>query len=261
MGHVLVQEGVVEGLHHQLIHQLLQGSQVADHAGAGIDRATDGHIQQVVVAMAMGPGALAVDGLVLLLAEFRPGQAMGCGEVGANGQESFHGVADNVGPERVGFVEAQAHQWQLRRQPAPDAKNQGFGGRQHARGLAEIELGPGSIEVLEIQLGGHLLADGVLDVGEVEHHPIGIEGTAHRHDQRVVVTVARGQAAGTETSLIVFRAQLRQPVTVAGAEGGAPGDHTGATLAVGTNGGRRRIRRGRRHHRRCHDSARREAAS
>ena len=71
--HVLVQKGVVEGLHHQVVDELLQGRQITDHAGAGIDGAADGYVEQVVVAVAMGAGALAVDGFVFALGELRPG--------------------------------------------------------------------------------------------------------------------------------------------------------------------------------------------
>ena len=124
---------------------------------------------------------------------------------------------------------------------------------------------PGVVEIAEIERGGYLRTDGVLHLREVEHHAVGIEAAAHGHDQLIVVAVARGQAAGAEAGLVLFGAELRQPVAVAGTEGGSAGDHTGATLAVepllGASGhggdrvGGRRTHRRRRHHGRCHDSA------
>jgi hypothetical protein len=77
-------------VHHQIVDQALQGGQITHHAGAGIDAAAHGDIQQIVVAMAMGPGALAVNRLVFSLAELGPGQTVGSGEVGADREEGFH---------------------------------------------------------------------------------------------------------------------------------------------------------------------------
>ena len=37
--HVLVEEGVIKGFDHQVVHQLLQGRQITDHARAGINGA------------------------------------------------------------------------------------------------------------------------------------------------------------------------------------------------------------------------------
>ena len=257
MGHVLVEEGVVKGLHHQVLHQLLEHGQVRHHAGAPIDPAAHGDIEQVVVAVAIRPGALAVDRLVVGLAQLGAGEAMGGGEMGADRQEGFHGVVEHIGPEGGGFVEAQAHQGQVRRQALPDRQHQGFGGGQAPVGPLQVEVGPHLIEEAEIQLAGHFAADGVLHVREVQHHAIAIEATAHGHDQLVVVAVAGGQAAGAKAAGVRFGVQFRQPVAVAGAEGGPAGDHAGAPLAMGAEGGRR----GRRQHGRGHRSARHEATS
>jgi len=152
MGHILVEEGVIEGLHHQIVHQLLQHGKVTDHAGARIDRPPHRDIEQVVVAMAVGAGALAVDLLVLGLGELGAGQPVGGSEVGANREEGFHGVVEQVGPEGGLFVEAQTDQGQMRRQALPDGLEQGFGGGQSAFGPAEIELGPAVVEEAKVEL-------------------------------------------------------------------------------------------------------------
>ena len=259
MGHVLVEEGVVEGLHHQLIDQALQGGEVADHAGAGIDRTAHADLQHVVVAMTMGPGALAVNSVVLFGAQLGPRQAMGRREMGLDGEERFHGIAEHIGPELVGFVKAQPHQRQVGLKATPDRQGEGFGGGQDPAGLLQVEFRPGLVEEAEIELGGHLLADGVLHIREVEHHAVGIERATHRHDQLVVVAVAGSQAAGTKASLVVSGAELGQPIAVAGTETGAARDHTRATGAMGVeirpsccrNGGHR-ARRRRRHGGRSH---------
>ena len=155
-GHVLVEEGVVKRLHHQIVHQLLEDSQIADHPGTGIDRTAHGHIEQVVVAMAMGAGALAVDRLVVRLGQLGPRQAMGGGEMGADREEGFHGIGQHIGPEVGGFKQAQAHQGQLGGQAAPDRQAKGLGGGQASLGEGEVKVGPGLVEKPEIQLGRHL---------------------------------------------------------------------------------------------------------
>ena len=103
----------------------------------------------------MGAGALAVDGVVLLGGELRPGEAVGRGEVGADREEGFHGVVEHVGPESGLFVEAQGHQGQMGSQAAPDRQAEALGGGEHPRRMLEIELRPGLIEAAEVELAGH----------------------------------------------------------------------------------------------------------
>ena len=119
-------------------------------------------------------------------------------------------------------------------QAGPDGSAERLGGGQAALGPAQVEVGPGFIEEAEIELVGDLGANGVLHLREVEHHAVGIERAAHGHDQLIVVAVARGEGAGPEAGPVVVVAELRQPVAVAGAEGGPAGDHTGPALAMGT---------------------------
>ncbi len=56
--------------------------------------------------MAMGPGALAIDLLVLFLTQLWSRQAMGCREMGADGEKCVHGISEIVGPEARLFVKA-----------------------------------------------------------------------------------------------------------------------------------------------------------
>ena len=122
-------------------------------------------------------------------------------------------------------------------------------------GRLRVEFRPGLVQAAEIELGGDLLADGVLHIREVQHHAVGIEPAAHGHDQLVVVAMARGHAAGAELCGVLLRGQLRQPIAVAGTERGPARDHAWASLAVGCIGDDgHRARRRRRHHWRSHDS-------
>ena len=56
--------------------------------------------------MAVRPRALAVNLLVFFLTQLRTSQAVGCSEVGTNGEECIHGISEIVGPEARLFVEA-----------------------------------------------------------------------------------------------------------------------------------------------------------
>ncbi len=82
----------------------------------------------------MGTGAFAVDALVLLLAQFRPGQTMRSGEVGPNGQKGVHGMSEVVGPEARLFVEAQRRDRQVGAETLPDHPHQRLGGGKTAGG-------------------------------------------------------------------------------------------------------------------------------
>ena len=82
--HILVQKGVIKRLNNQIIDQPLQGRQIANHSGAGVDSPTNRDIHQIVVTMAMGPSALAVDLLVFFLTQLRTGQTVRRCEVGTN---------------------------------------------------------------------------------------------------------------------------------------------------------------------------------
>ena len=62
----------------------------------------------------MGPGALAIDGFVLALAQLLTGQAVGRRKVSADGEEGFHVIAEVIGPEGGLFKQAQAAQRQMR---------------------------------------------------------------------------------------------------------------------------------------------------
>ena len=231
-GHILVEESVVEGLDHQIINQALQGRQVTDHAGAGIDLTAHGHVHQVVVAMAMGTCALAVDRFVLFLTEFRTGQSVSGGEVGADGEEGVHGMSEIVGPKARLFVEAQRRDRQMRAEALPDHPHQGLGGGEATFRGGNVKFRPGLIEEAEIELARHLVADGVLHLREVEHHAVGVQTTSHGDNQLVVVPMARSQSAGPETGGIVIGRQFWQPIAMAGTETGPPGDDTTTTLAV-----------------------------
>ena len=203
MLHVLVQEGVIEGLHHQIVHQALKSSQIADHAGAWINLTSHSHIHQVVVAMAIGAGTLAIDRLVFRLRKLRARQTVGCSEVGANGDESVHAVSEVISPEALGFMQPQCDQGEVWRQSLPNHPHKSFGGGEAALGLAKIKFWPSLIEEAEVELPRHLRADGMFDIREVEHHAIRIESPSHRHDQLVVVTMAWRDRARTEAGGVV----------------------------------------------------------
>ena len=110
------------------------------------------------------------------------------------------------------------------------------GGQSGLLAAFHIELRPGGVEAAEIQLLGHLGADCMLHIGQVEHHAVGIEPAFHGHDQLVVVAMAWRLSAGAKTLLIFSGAQLRQGIEMARTKGGPARDHAGPALAVGGRG-------------------------
>ena len=229
VGNVLVQEGVVKGLGHHVPHHLLQHSQVTEHAGALVHSPLDGHLQVVVVPVAMGTGAFSIGGHVLFRAQLGSRQAMGCREVGGDGEESIHGLTEIIRPEERVFIQTNAHHGEIGFESLPDAVTQPLGAGQLAG-----QLRPCGIEEAEVQGIRHLAPDVVFHLRQVQHHAVGVQGAGHGDHQFVVMTMTGGTATATKTGFVVRSAQLRQPVAVTGAEGGAPRDEAKSTLPVGS---------------------------
>jgi hypothetical protein len=128
--------------------------------------------------------------------------------MGADREEGFHGIGggggEHVDPEAGLLVKAQAHEGQVGAEAVADRQNQGLGGGQPALGAGQVKLRPDLVKETKIELGGDLAADGVLHIREIEHHAVGIQRTTHRHDQLVVVAMARCQAAGAEPARILL---------------------------------------------------------
>jgi hypothetical protein len=72
-----VQVGVVKAVNHLCAYARIEVGQVADHPGYGVHLATYGYFHDVIVAVAVGIGALAVNGVILLLAIRVCKEAMG----------------------------------------------------------------------------------------------------------------------------------------------------------------------------------------
>ena len=223
---------MIKRLNDKVVHESLESRQIADHAGARVDGAAHGDIHQIVVAVAVGTCTFAIDALVLFLTQLRPGQTVSSSEMGANGEEGVHGMSEIVGPEARLFVKAQCRDRQMGTQASPDLTDDGLGGGQAALRLRHVKLRPRIVEETKIKLTSHLTADGVLHLGEVEHHAIRVEATGHRNDQLVVVTMPWSKSAGPEARCIVICGQFRQPVTVAGTETGAPCDDAATSAAM-----------------------------
>jgi hypothetical protein len=73
-GDVAVQEAPIEHRGHPLLDEPVQASDLDQHPGRGVERTAHGHLQAVVVAVAGGVGALAVDLEVLGIAPVAPGE-------------------------------------------------------------------------------------------------------------------------------------------------------------------------------------------
>ena len=67
----LVQIFVIERLDHFAFHKRIEFAEIRDHAGRRIHRARHGHFHHVVVPVAIGIVALAVDALIFFFAELR----------------------------------------------------------------------------------------------------------------------------------------------------------------------------------------------
>ena len=78
--------------------------------------------------MTVGTCALAVDALVLFLAEFRSCQTMGSSEMGADREKGVHGMSEIVGPEAWLFVKAQCRDGQMGTQTSPNLPDDGLSG-------------------------------------------------------------------------------------------------------------------------------------
>ena len=120
----------------------------------------------------------------------------------------------------------------MRTQPRPDLTDQCFGGGKASIWTGYVELGPCLVQETEVQLSSDLIADGVLDLREVEHHAVFIEASGHGHDQFVVMTMSWCQSTGAKLCSIVVSGEFRQPITVAGTEASPTCDDTTAATAM-----------------------------
>merc|ERR1712010_118871 len=108
--------------------------------------------------MTVGPGTFAIDGFVLLLAQFRASKTMGGGEVRADSEKGFHRMSEIVGPEARLFVKTQCRDRQMGAEALPDHANQRFGGGQATLRSGNVKFRPGFIKEAEVQLAGDLMA-------------------------------------------------------------------------------------------------------
>jgi hypothetical protein len=77
---IKVQIGVVKAVKHCLLHTTIQVSQVADHASDRIYLTAYRYLDNIVMAVAVGIAALAVDGPIFFLAILVRVQAVRCTE-------------------------------------------------------------------------------------------------------------------------------------------------------------------------------------
>ena len=92
-GVVEVEMGVIEGVEDGVLHEQLQVAHVDEHAGGGIQGAGNGELDAVVVAVAVGTVARAVEARVLVCGEEGGVEAMGGGEGLNTGEGELHGGA------------------------------------------------------------------------------------------------------------------------------------------------------------------------